>query len=448
VQNTLNGVYVGLSGVALNGSSASSANAQAAANATREALASLQAKISALQTNNSTFSGKAFFEDFSNYAASNNGFGGNWLSPLYTAVGNSSGTVGIETTSGAARAAWIGSGLDRRRAIVLYGSTLGTGDDSVQAVREANDYQRVGAVLSSSLTSGPNYIFARANSTATIGIYAKLVVNNLFDNGTAEIYALTNTGWPGSRIGGPTSFTHIPGSTYWLECGVGAGVRRHRLFRDNYQIIDTSTDAVSILPSSLGASAASYRYHGVGLEANANSLFRFEPADVAGYAAYDNKPLPTLGSGMRITRTSTALQTLIAGDRIVTAWNAAPDRITSDLSYNSTTGEVTVSVAGWYFVEVGLQFNGVIANNNNVAAACFRNGTIHSVGHHQWGTTVASFGTRAAGSWVVYCEAGNRLAGGYSSSSTFLNSLTGDATNSRTYFSVTFMSNLKPTNPT
>jgi len=462
----LNNVTRGLQGFLLGNSNATGANAEEAARLTREALASMQSKVASLQAAASTnsYSGRAFFEDFSSYAASANGLGSSWGSVQYTSTGTNTGTVGIETATGVARAAWIGQTLDKRRGLVFYNTPLGTGNDADINVLLANDYQKVGVVLSSGLTLGTNYIYARSNTTGSTSVYAKLWIPALFGQASVEIWSVVSG--VATKLGSTQTFTFSAGSTYWLECGSTSSARQFRVYRDNTPIIvATGTTTNHKLPSEFGSTqASSYRYVGFGLESTADAVFRWEPADVAGFAAFDNKPAPTLGSGFRIARTNTAVVPTAsnpplyqAGAREITGqgaiWGGNPSLQTSDLTWNGTTGRVTVSVAGWYLVDVGLTLSNILPGNSTFAAACFKNGAIHSEGHQQWGTAVASFGRRAAGSWLVYCNKDDQLSPGFRSSFDINNGLgtpgfVGEATGSQTYFSVTFVGNSKPVQPT
>lgn len=421
VQDSRNALAVGLGGLLLGSTNATSSNVQSVGNTTRENVASLQAKIAALQSAaaNAAYSGVAYSEDFSGYSAGALPFG-KWGSVLYTSTGTNTGTVGIETTSGVPRAAWIGQSLDKRRGVVAYQSQL------------TSAYQKVGVVLSSTLNVGSkNYIYARGNAALGNAVTAELTVPGPFQLATVRILV-------GTTQVGSSTFTYSPGSTYWLECGYSTE-RRHRVLKDNLPILDASE------PSAL--STLTQRYTGFGLECNSDPvLFRWEPADVAAFAAYDNVPVATRGSGFRISRTSTVAQAISSGTRTTGVFDAAgPTVITADLTYNNVNQAVTVSVAGWYLVDVGLRLSAVISGNNTFAAACFRNGSVHGVGHQQWGTGISSFGRAAAGSWVVYCNIGDTLQAGYVASTNY--SVVGTATGADTYFSIAFLSNTKPVNP-
>lgn len=406
-----------------------------AAYATADNVAKLKASVAKLESDaaNGSYSGNTASVDFASYSAASSLPSPPWTS---TRAGTGAGRVGIAND----RAAWLGASTDVNRTdTLIYTQTASN-----------TNYQRIGVTVATmantSLTNDlATYIYGRSNSTGTTAVYAKLMPTK------CELWAVTGgtatrldvvEGTSGSGFLG-FNFFLAPGN-YWLECGVGTTERRFRIWQDNKVIID-KTDTTNISPlgnkfTGFGSQATTYQQSGTkqGL-----------PPELAAFAFYDNTQATTLGSGFRAIKTS--------GSNSVTATHGAgatpvvaelpgsffntEDAKTDDLTHDTTTNKITASVAGWYLVTVSLKASADIINGS-LSTALYKNGSVFSIGHTQFGLATGG-GDVAAGTFIVYLNKNDYVQPGYSANRS--HTLIG-TTNGSAAWSVAFLSNTKPVN--
>jgi len=427
---------------------------QAAADGQATTVADTNTKVTELTAENAqnALAGKAFTENFGSYVTASGGVvaAGTAVPSTFTTTevvpsgGNGQGDMKFD---GAGRIAWYpqsASSLDRSRVFAIYNTA-----------HESN-YQRVGAVFSTALAYqtntgsvfGANYLFARASSTVstlwpTSCVFAKFfypdLVSGLLQQAKVELYRVVSGV---EAFIASATFTYTAGATYWLEAGDPSTLpttdRRFKVYKDNTVILN-ATDTLSALGSSNLRS-------GFGMEPGADVAFRYDPAKVASWAAYDNIPAATLGSGFRATRASgqstVSITTNTSGTTLPNS-TFTQTRASSDFTYSTTGNTLTVGVSGWYAVNVGLLSNADFPVGNYLQAAVFvketpsASNTLYAVGNQ-----AADFRQSTANA-IVYVAAGGTIQPGYLASTNL--TLAGD--DARTYFNVAFLNNMKPVQP-
>jgi len=427
---------------------------QAAADGQATTVADTNTKVTEITAANAqnALAGKAFTENFGSYVTASGGVvaAGTAVPSTFTTTevvpsgGNGQGDMKFD---GAGRIAWYpqsASSLDRSRVFSIYNTS------------HESSYQRVGAVFSTALpyqtntgsVFGANYLFARATSTVstlwpTSCVFAKFfypdLVSGLFQQAKVELYRVLSG--VESFIASAT-FTYTAGATYWLEAGDPSTLpttdRRFKVYKDNTVILN-ATDSLSALGSSNLRS-------GFGMEPGADVAFRYDPAKVASWAAYDNVPAATLGSGFRATRASgQSTVSITASTSGTTLPNSTftQTRATSDFTYSTTGNTLTVGVSGWYAVSVGLLKSTAFGVSQFLQAAVFVKETsaasnvLHTVGNQ-----AADFQQSTVNA-IVYVAQGGTIQPGYVSNVDM--AVSGD--DARTYFNVAFLNNTKPVQP-
>lgn len=442
MQSIINGIWRGFGSNDTDNRAAE--DVYAAAYQTADNVAKLKASVAKLEADaaNNSFSGNAVSVDFSTYSAASSLPNPPWTS---TRSGIGSGRVGIA----AGRAAWLGANNDNRTDILIY-NQLGT----------KTNYQRVSAVFGTSFSayqgSVANYLYARSNSTGTTAVVAKFMPY------ACELWAVTNNNATRLAVVEGTSGAGFLNYNFWfwtgtysLECGVGANPRRFRVWADNRVVIDhTDTANVSSLGNTADSNAATgLRLTGFGSQAGTyvqSGTKQALPAELAAFAFYDNTSAPNLGSGFRAIKTSGSNSVAAThGAGATPAAALLPDSFfniedakTDDLTHDSLTNKITVTVSGWYLVTVTLKTSADIINGS-LSAALYKNNSLYSIGHTQFGLATGG-GDVASETFIVYLAKDDYVQPGYSANRS--HSLIG-TTNGSAAWSVAFLSNTKPVNP-
>lgn len=442
--------------------------------ATSRNITSLQGLVQALnnqQAVGGTRVGRQFFVDFSTYP--NGQPSTPWLLSYHSDLTNGTNSGTVQVQSG--RVKFVPSGVSRRRGILIHrgvqGSTPAPGTWQNYML---TDYHRVSAVMPNNFnyavfgnTTTAAYLYARTNFSAlgshghpTVSVFAKFYVTlngiiptmavELWYTNAVGIFRLNNTSGQAT-----TFFTWRPGATYTLEAGTPSNVKQFRVYQDSTLLATWQDNTApngstrSMLGADFAGSEYLYRYCGFGLEASADLLSTYPPPEVAAWAAIDNQPATTLGSGFRISRVDTNSsgvlvsasggQTLPAG--VFTANNAAtpPEYLTDDLKWDPTTLACQVSVSGWYLVELRYELAASLGGST-LAPAVYRSNTLCAVGAEATGTA-----NNCGAHFTVYLTAGQTIRPGYVSNAN--TNVVGNAAGTITYFSVAFLSNTTPRNP-
>lgn len=382
-----------------------------------DAIASMNEIVTRLDQKATTgdFSGTAAVVNFASEAAGPS-LGSKWAQ---THSGTGTGTLGIS----GGRAKWSGS-ASNRTGIARYTDELCT-----------SDYQKVGAAFatlpSTNFLGGwnsYNYLYARMNAAADTYVYAKLGSGSLqlgcVVDGTQTVFS-TNT-----------TFKFKPGTAYWLEAGTTGGVRIFRVW-ENSRIIMTYTDASAI--SQLG-----HRHVGMGVTSFSDT---YRPAEVSSFAFYDNSQPPTKGSGFHIMRTSTSTVSQPSGVNLIPgSFFDTPDRQTDDYKYDSATNKLTVSVAGWYIVNMKIRLAAdTLAVGGTAQPLLYVNGEAVQAGWETWYTGPASWGgsSDTAATFIQYLNKDDYIQPGFYTNRAI--NLIGGESGVQTNFSCAFLNNVRPT---
>ena len=425
-------LFNGLFGTALDPTSRTVDDVLTAADAARLSIAGLQSDVTQFlaRNANNNLAGRSAVIDFSSYANATSL--GDGFTQVYT--GSGGGTLGVS----AGQASWLGETLlESRNGWARYRSATGA---PITAATTATDYQKIGLAFSSIpntvlFSNGFNYIIGRSNAWTNFAgasfVYLKLGLT------VCELRYVIN-GVDALLQATPAGFRFRAGATYWLECG-RSDMDAPRIYRalENGTQIFSKTDG-----SNLTQVGENFRFTGFG--ASNTNPFGY-PGRVSAFAYYDNTPAPTRGSGFRRYRGATNL-TLTGGTeaKLPSGFFTESDIITDDITYTTATldpNRVTVSVDGWYAVELRLELQTFIPASNRVGTVIYLNNGIYSRGTESIGTASGSQ-RNASGTHLMYLRAGDYLQPGFHASDNF--SFTGNAQGTSSYFSVTFLGNKKP----
>lgn len=423
MQSIVNNLYRGLFGSAPANSTTD--DVLTAAERTAQNVAAVKSSVADLQAKAASglFSGEAQAVDFSAFSDGSLPSGTFTVNAsVWTGSPSGSGYFGVRS----GRAAYITSGLDNRRSIAVHNTPTKT------------SWQRVGVVLATAIasygsTSAAVYLGGRTNSTGTVGVFARLTASNIqIVDGSGNVLA---TASPGAAFPG----------TYWFDVGVGAAQNRVRVWWESFCLLDQTFGSLPDggLRTAVGVEARTYT--------RPQGTFTALPGEIASFAFYDSKPADVLGSIFRAGRSSTTAQsvgnTTVYGDLLPGGFFSGPDQLSSDLTWDSATNKLTVSVSGPYLVVVALKRDGEDPTESH-AAAIFKNGAVNAVGTRQMGlSSIVSSGTRSQSivSVPVYLEKNDYIQPGYIASGGV--SLIGSAGGIETYMAVAFLGNTKPAQP-
>ena len=417
---------------------------KAAAGGQSTTISDINTKVNDLLTaaEQNALAGQSFYRDFAVYSSLT--AAGFELRVGALPSGNANGTIVV----GAGRAKWQGVGLDQSRGFCIQTSALHT-----------SDYQRVGAVFTTALpyltsNRGGNLLIARASHEAyTTGVlpnscvYAKFfypdLIAGLGQSAKVQLWYRSGGGVETqasstSAVLAESSFTYTPGATYWLEAGQrGGSSNTFTVYKDSTPILGPLTASVT-LPV-----GTNNRRCGFGMEPGSDALFRYDPAQLGSWMAYDNVPASILGSGFRASNsesTTTPVNTS-SGTPVTLGSNYAflLEEKSSDITYGLTqqaTSSPIIGVSGWYAVSVGLQFSTSVAGT---AAAIFVNGVCEVIG-------TATTTDRCSVSAIMYLNSGETVSPGYRHSSG-TRALVAGGSRFDNYFSLAFLNNVKPVQP-
>ena len=346
--------------------------------------------------NQSTMSG--IFTPFT-AALSNAGTGGGPIPTTYTSGGGTLVSQASEMGITGGVAAWQSSTAEARD-YELYPTTTTT------------DYQVVSLNLASVSTNMSDFaLFGRSNSTG----------------GTCVIGFVSAGGYHveiGCFVGG----TYTSLDSVNLSSNVPAGalcelVLGNESTSNPYALsfVINGTTVLSFSDTShISQYGSSYRYAGMGMDQFIGpglTYTQYTPPAVSQWGLADNAPPAVIGSGFRAFRSTTTntglgtTGTVTLGGGTYTYYGLAASSfdtvqwITGDLTFTSSTNTLTVSIAGWYMVEVGL---GITASaTSNIGAGLLHNGSLYEAGD----INVYTAGTNGAikASFVIYCTANDTL---------------------------------------
>lgn len=155
--------------------------------------------------------------------------------------------------------------------------------------------------------------------------------------------------------------------------------------------------------------------------------------------AFLPSPQAPIGSGVVQSRTSTTGFNLAAGYNVAPTgfWDTQLD-LTGDMTWNSSTGIVTIGSTGWYYVTVSFDGNGGTPGSQvRTRAVVYRNGVVAAV-NGSGDISNSSTGFLGTGfSTSIYCSAGDTLQAGYWSNVASTScQLVGESTNTISLFKV------------
>jgi hypothetical protein len=247
--------------------------------------------------------------------------------------------------------------------------------------------------------NGTNQIYARVNSAATSFVWASL------GNGTAALGCVVSSS---STTFITVNHTAIMGATYELRVGnpSGSDVWFIGLYC-NGALVTSYEDSGHV-----SQNGSSYRYAGFAMMSQYVAAYRtdgtlgwsgyYYPATVTYWKYLDNATPAVVGSFFRAYKTSASTNAITSGTVFSTsATFDTLERCSSDLTYSSGAGTVTVSIPGTYLVTCRI----ITSNSSACTAYVVRNGTEHSLG-----MVGGSFTNVSAVSSLVYCAANDTLA--------------------------------------
>lgn len=415
VQDAIDGLVNGLAGWTETGYTP--AQLKVVAKDVYETMSGIKTTVEALLAAGG-YGGNAAVIDFSTMADASS-LGADWDQWHY-----GSGDVVLGISGG--RAKMIGSTANNRMGFGRY-----------TALKTKSSYQKVGMVFSTKPSKGlfggsqsMNRIAGRVaddnNSSVCLDLRASSFTLGCIVDGTWTTFS-----------NNPDPFDFKAGVAYWLECGTTGGVRIFRVWENN-RILLTYTDSAAVSREAVSAGVDDYKGVAMLQQAYGDS---FRPAEAVSLAFYDNQPGDLLGSGWRISRTSTGNEDQSSGDNTFPAsYFDTVDYATSDLVIDMTNNKVTVDATGWYAINVCQFADNTIVGSGSVAASLLVNGTVA-----QQATPVPQSGTNHgfSGAFVQYLHDGDNVKPGYWSSWSPVDQLSGEATGTKTYWSGVYLGTAK-----
>ncbi|AYB68978.1 minor tail protein [Mycobacterium phage DismalStressor] len=309
------------------------------------------------------------------------------------------------------------------------------GDRTVMGKFKADtltDYQALGATVASPMDNGAqNWMFGRCNAAKTTYVYAFGYRNSLLDF-RAELGCFVN----GVKYVFATNVKANMNFNLGLKIGTSKGLRNFQVISGNEVIIDYTDTA--------GISQVGPNYRGWGFISSTANNGNNVPADAVYATCADADPSAAVGSGAKMARTSTANVGVSVG-RFLLPQNfyQSVDLATPDIVADPVNGKFTVSLAGWYRVEIAFRVRtNVFASTWNLAPVLYKNGQVHRVGTDCY--LFYYFGAGAGGryaqtSFGVYLDAGDSVQSGYDASVAQSSLFTGEASGVETYFSISLL---------
>jgi hypothetical protein len=394
---------------------------------TSDSISNIAQVISELQTTatQAANSGNSDFTVFPNFTLWNNG------GLTYSGTASGSPASAVEAVNN--QAVWKSyNGTTTRSARAVFTRT-----------KTSTNYQRVGITFASKpmgdwgggASPAYNYILGRANNNS--GVTTEYVFAKF--SPTALSIGYTLNGGASETMFQTINHSFSAGATYWLECGTSGGQAVYRVLRGSEVLLTVTNTGFNAYTND------SHRFGGFMMTGTWNGFWINEPGSMAAFAIADNTPASYLGSGFRRYRNATtqSVSSIGTGNRLLPGnfFNTA-DYATTDYTFNSTTGRVTVSTEGWYQVNINLALT---ANSlySEMAPVLYKNGAVNARGGSVWGTAAILGGrspVQCAGAFHVYLKAGEYIQPGYwHSTADTTGTLTGDAAGHTCYLQVTFM---------
>ena len=444
VQGVIDGIVNGLQNLAAAGTGALVAEASAAARATALSISNLSIITANLQAAKEAgmFYGTAINETFSSYS----------VGALSQSTGTPAATRWTATVVGTGSAVWqITQGVWLSNAATMtpyvasfrtsrarYNTTTVTRYQKVGVVLAGlGGYTQSGGRLSENIGDQYTYIYGRMNAAATRYVFARIGKNEIcigYNTGSGDVP------FPSSV----KSYSAKAGATYWLECGTGSLAQYSYKMYENSTAITSAVDSSAVSPNSPTDSL----YAGFGgYMQSAN----FGPASIAGFALYDNVPPTYRGSGFRASNSTASANFNVAigsGLSFPANWFLG-EYCTDDMLYAPSTNTITISQPGWY--HVAIRQKGAYANqafgtySGRVAPVVLLDSGAGTFPIEQIGTdtAVSSLTQSFGGTFVIYCEGGDKIRPAYSSTwaTSGAATYTGSTLGKDTYFTVTFLHN-------
>ena len=387
----------------------------------------------------STLSGNSISDTFTDYVTSLPN--PPWTTTyMYPPNGYGSGTIGVNSKK---LIVWTGPASFRRGQAIYNKTQLKTRYHKVSIGLVG--WPQVGA---------SNWIFARSNETVTDAIAARIYINTFLfffnTSFTVELYSIKTSEVIINQVPRmvtsydivETTTTNLPtpNSTWTLQCGTDdtpSGLNTYRVLCDGKQVLSKTVFGLAGLGDPNDEEDDGGNYVGFGMEANAFLGVPFLPAPVNSFSAYDNIAADYLGCGYRASRATTTAYNLpvAAGGAVVPAAAFTSDDIpiTNTLTKVSES-EIKVSIEGWYLVGVNLTIN----SSATVRPAVFVGGNLRSLG---------TSNNQACSTFMVYAQPNESISPGYVNGGFSTLPLIGDGAGTTTHWSLTFIGNRLPSNP-
>ena len=430
----VNGLFGGATGTAYSNADAQqqaaiiaqqAAAAQAAAAAANAAIAAQQAQ----QNSNNNAGG--FYKNIIPSGAD----GAALSAANFTATGPTSGDLCIRGSSG-----YVGIKFGAGHGIGFFATINGTyltDDQSLEiTLGDQGSWDQTGT-----------YLLFHSDTANTAGVYCK-VTNDQITVGTY------------TRSGSTYSFSAPWGSGGTINVSVSGG---NRVGIRNVGTTYTISLNGNVLGTVVNASAtfgATRRSAHVAMDRqHSGGFFGWGAGDydgfrIAGISMSDYVQPTYLGSGARITRSSTATVTPVrtASSNLMPAsfFNVIQES-TADIRVDLASGKFTVANAGWYQIKARIQSGGLVTSTGGGSKAdqyllLYKNGTLFQFGQAMSSMFPSSgsdsIGYRAQfGTFQVYLNANDYVQLGYNNSAAMATAwtMTGSADNAQTYFEISLL---------
>ncbi|AOT23766.1 minor tail protein [Mycobacterium phage TBond007] len=357
-------------------------------------------------------SGKSFTVKFSDYPDGP-------FPNVFNLTYSGSGTGALQVSGG--KAHWNKVADGDRMVIGLYnqGDTL-------------TDYQNIQGTVANPMDNGAaNWLFGRSDGSLQNFVYAKGTRNSLLDF-RAELGCFV----AGHQVVFASNVPANPNFNLRVRIGTGKGLRNFQVISGNDVIIDY-TDAAGI--SQVGADKRKWGF--VSATSNGGNNV---PADAAVVSCADADPSAAIGSGAKMSRLNTGNVNVSSGRRLApTNFYDSLELATPDIKADVANAKFTVSLAGWYRVEIAFSLNSFAgASSFQVAPVLYKNGAVHRVGTDAYGFQAFGAGTAARfaqTSFGVYLDAGDNVQVGYDSGASIVITMSGEASGVETYFGISLL---------
>lgn len=288
------------------------------------------------------------------------------------------------------------------------------------------DQQIISGIFTS--VSGDNRagLRGRVNSAGTTYVQAVYIPGN------SEPWYLSSIVAGASHFLAYGADVFTPGAVYSLVCGTGVGPNR------TFQILKNGTP-IQLYNSPFSSGALSvidtFNDSQIGSGYRRGGYYLKGTAKLSTWALADNTPPAIVGSGFRAYRTASTTLTNSGGSPALFpgSWFDTTDYVSSDLTHDSSSNKVTVSVSGHYRIQMVLH----AASYVNWGASNYLFGTLYVNGTRVRTGNNLIYGYKLETSYDIYLEAGDYVQLGYVSNTNF--SANGDAGGLITWWSVTFL---------